>query len=75
MAKNAIAFDSSTRNTLISKLKSITGLDNPNNSVMQIKEWLKEQGILAESLDKKSVASLLETVPKNIKEVLEIRQN
>ncbi|SFE35101.1 DNA polymerase [Peptostreptococcus sp. D1] len=73
MAKNAIAFDSSTRHTLISKLKSITGLDNPN-SVMQMKEWLKEQGILAESLDKKSVASLLETVPKNIKEVLEIRQ-
>ena len=73
MAKNAIAFDASIRHILISKLKSITGLDNPN-SVMQMKEWLKEQGILAESLDKKSVASLLETVPKNIKEVLEIRQ-
>lgn len=73
MAKITIAFDSSTRNILISKLKSITGLDNPN-SVLQMKEWLKEQGILAESLDKKSVASLLETVPKNIKEVLEIRQ-
>lgn len=73
MAKNAISFDEKNRRIIIDKLKNITGIDNPN-SVVQMKEWLKKQDIITDSLDKKSVASLLETVPNNIKEVLEIRQ-
>lgn len=73
MAKNAISFDDKTRKIFVDKLQKITGVDNPN-SVVQMKEWLKEQGIVVESLDKKSVAGLLEVVPKYIKEVLKIRQ-
>lgn len=73
VAKNAISFDEKNRRIIIDKLKNITGIDNPN-SVVQMKEWLKKQDIITDSLDKKSVASLLETVPKDIKEVLLLRQ-
>lgn len=73
MAKNAINIDIKIKNILIDRLKDITKLDNPN-SVIQMKEWLKEKGVDTQSLDKKSVVKLLNTVSEDIAEVLLIRQ-
>ena len=71
--ENAVQIDALTKEKLTDRLKTLTGLENPN-SVAQMKAWLKEQGIEAESLDKKSVTALLANVPTPLKEVLELRQ-
>ena len=73
LVENAVQIDEITKNQLLDRMKSLTGLENPN-SVMQMKAWLKEQGVETESLDKKSVTALLANVPTPLKEVLELRQ-
>ena len=73
LVQNAIQIDEITKNQLMDRLKTLTGLENPN-SVAQMKAWLKEQGVETESLDKKSVTALLANVPALLKEVLELRQ-
>ena len=73
LVKKAVQIDALTKEKLTDRLKNLTGLENPN-SVAQMKAWLKEQGIEAESLDKKSVTALLAAVPVPLKEVLELRQ-
>lgn len=55
------------------KLKNLTGLENPN-SVAQMKEWLNERGVETDSLDKTTVASLMETVSEPLKGVLSLRK-
>ena len=54
-------------------LDALTALENPN-SVAQMKAWLKERGVEAESLDKKSVISLLKTARSPVSDVLALRQ-
>lgn len=49
IVSNAIAFDERSKTSLMSEMRNITGLDNPN-SVQQMKEWLSEQGVEMESL-------------------------
>ena len=71
--ENAVKIDAHTKEKLTDRLKTLTGLENPN-SVLQMKAWLKKQGVAAESLDKKTVAALLTNVPTLLKEVLELRQ-
>lgn len=71
--ENAVKIDAHTKEKLTDRLKTLTGLENPN-SVAQMKAWLKEQGVETESLDKKTVAALLAKVPALLKEVLELRQ-
>lgn len=73
VVKNAIGMDERARNVLTARLKELTGLENPN-SVMQMKDWLSGKGIETESLGKKQVAQLIEDVPKDMKEVLRLRQ-
>ena len=73
LVENAVQIDEITKNQLLDRMKSLTGLENPN-SVAQMKAWLKEQGVETESLDKKTVAALLANVPTPLKEVLELRQ-
>lgn len=73
LAEHAIRMDREVRAQTIRKLETITGLDNPN-SVIQLKDWLLEQNIETESLDKKSVNTLLESAKGNVREVLESRQ-
>ena len=53
-------------------MQKITGLDNPN-SVMQLKEYLSDNGLETDSLGKKDVTALLKTVPEGIAEVLSLR--
>ena len=71
--ENAVKIDAHTKEKLTDRLKTLTGLENPN-SVAQMKEWLKDHGVETESLDKKSVTALLATVPAPLKEVLVLRQ-
>ena len=73
LVKKAVQIDALTKEKLTDRLKNLTGLENPN-SVLQMKEWLKERGVETESLDKKAVAALLANVPAPLKEVLELRQ-
>ena len=73
LVENAVQIDALTKEKLTDRLKTLTGLENPN-SVAQMKAWLKERGVETESLDKKAVAVLLANVPAPLKEVLELRQ-
>jgi len=70
--ENAIKLDTLSRNDLMQQLKSITALDNPN-STSQMKKWLAENGISTDSLDKKAVATLIKTAPKELQFPLMLR--
>lgn len=71
--ESAIKLDLEVKTHLMSGLKHITGLENPN-SVLQMRSWLKEHGLEMESLGKKEVAKELKTVGKELAEVLRLRQ-
>lgn len=73
LVENAIDIDSKTKDYLMSRLVTLTGLENPN-SVQQMKTWLSDYGIETESLDKKAVKELLSDADKKVSEVLECRQ-
>ena len=70
---NAISFDERSKALLSAKMQELTALENPN-SVQQMKQWLSENGLEVDSLGKKEVASMLKTVPPQLAEVLELRQ-
>ena len=72
-AKQAIEMDGISRDSIMKQLCDITGLENPN-SVLQMKEWLAERGMETDTLDKKAVAALLKDAPKELAEVLTLRQ-
>ena len=69
----AIRIDELSKSSLTEELQSRTGLDNPN-SVMQMKEWLSDNGMAMESLGKKEVAAAIKGAPDDITEVLQLRQ-
>ena len=73
VVRNAIKIDELSRCTLLSEMKKLTDIDNPN-SVAQIKQWLCNNGIAVDSLEKKEVKELLKTVPRELGKVLELRQ-
>lgn len=73
MVKNAITMDGRSKAELSAAMKELTELENPN-SVQQMKQWLSENGIETDSLDKKAVAAMLEDVPEPLKTVLTLRQ-
>lgn len=61
------AIDISDKTTLILKntLQKLTNLENPN-SVIQLKNWLKEQGLEVEDLGKKSVQNIIKNAPSDL---------
>lgn len=72
MVENAIAFDEKSKASLMKSMQNITNLDNPN-SVVQMKQWLSENGIETESLGKKDVAGLIKETDGDITEALKLR--
>ena len=70
---NAIKIGDAAKENLTARFQEMTGLENPN-SVQQMKDWLKERGVVAESLEKKDVQELLKKVSPEIREVLLLRQ-
>lgn len=73
LVRNAIQIGDAAKENLTAQLQEMTGLENPN-SVQQMKDWLKERGVVAESLEKKDVQELLKTASPEIREVLLLRQ-
>ena len=75
MVENAITLDEISKDRLSDAMKDITELDNPN-SVAQMKQWLSDQGVEAESLGKKDVAKMIadDDIDEDITEALKLRQ-
>lgn len=71
--EQAIKIDTQTKVYLRSKMQEQTGLENPN-SVVQMKSWLSDNGVQAESLDKKAVKELISDSDDHIADVLSYRQ-
>lgn len=72
VVENAICMDERSKAELSDKMKRCTSLENPN-SVMQLKVWLSEHGMEADSLGKKAVVSMLKDAPADLRKVLELR--
>lgn len=72
LVKNAIAFDERSKASLTHIMQQITNLDNPN-SIVQMKQWLSENGIEAESLGKKDVKNLLGETDGSVRQALALR--
>ena len=73
MVRNAIAIDGRSKAELSAAMKELTGLENPN-SVQQMKQWLSENGVETDSLDKKAVAELMKDAEEPLRKVLARRQ-
>lgn len=72
VVKNAIAFDEKSKSELMISMQNITNLDNPN-SVVQMKQWLSDHGIEAESLGKKDVAAMIKNTDGDVAIALKLR--
>ena len=72
VVKNAIAFDEKSKSELMISMQNITNLDNPN-SVVQMKQWLSDHGIEAESLGKKDVAAMIKNTDGTVATALKLR--
>lgn len=73
LVRQAIYMDARSREELITAMKEFTQLENPN-SVQQMKEWLAENGLMTESLDKKAIAELMKSAPPELCRVISLRQ-
>lgn len=73
LAEKAIQLDTEVKESAIAKMKELTQCENPN-SVMQLKAWLEEKGIKAESLGKEVIEDLKVHAPPEVREVLLLRQ-
>ncbi|HEY9059196.1 MAG TPA: DNA polymerase [Pseudobacteroides sp.] len=71
--KQAIAIDDYSNKKLTALMQEATNLDNPN-SVLQMKNWLADNGLETDTLGKKAVAEMIKTAPEQLGEVLELRQ-
>lgn len=72
VVENAIAFDEKSKSELMISMQNITNLDNPN-SVVQMKQWLSDHGIEAESLGKKDVAAMIKNTDGTVATALKLR--
>lgn len=73
LARQAVALDAQSRESLMAALKERTGLENPN-SVIQMLDWLEQHGLKTDSLGKKNVQELLKTAQEPLRSVLLLRQ-
>lgn len=74
LVEAAVAVDAEAREKNTAELRRLTGLENPN-SVSQLREWLEGVGLGVDSLNKATIAELLQTTPDaRICRVLTLRQ-
>lgn len=73
LVTNAIRCDEQFKRTHMEQARSVTGLDNPNSPV-QLKAWLTEKGVEADSLSKAAVAEMLEKADGEVELALSLRQ-
>ena len=72
LAGQAVKLNSIQTAVAVEQAYMITGLENPN-SVTQLKQWLKENGVEIESLSKKAVKSLADETDGDVSEMLKLR--
>lgn len=72
LVQQAIRIDELSKASLTSEMIKRTGLDNPN-SVVQLKSYLMQNGIDADTIGKKEVAAMIKEAPADIAEVLSLR--
>ena len=75
LISGALTIDGISTQELTGEAVGITGLTNPN-STSQLLQWLAEQGVQLDNLQKATVEETLtrETLPKNVRRILEVRQ-
>ncbi len=72
LVENAIRLDTESKQHLKKKMKSITGLANPQ-SVQQMQNWLRRNGVQLDSLGKKEIAGRLSSIDEPMRSVLLLR--
>lgn len=72
LVHQAISCEKLHKEIVIKRAYELTGLENPN-SVSQIKGWLGQNGVEAESLSKKAVAEMIEESDGEVEELLRLR--
>ena len=72
MVAQALRIDELSKADLTARMQKRTGLDNPN-SVVQMKDYLTQNGMEVDSLGKKDVAAMIKTAPEDLAEVLSLR--
>lgn len=73
VVEQAIKMDEYSKKELSEEMKKLTNLDNPN-SVVQMKQWLSDNGVETDTLCKKAVAEMLKDAPQELADVLTLRQ-
>lgn len=72
LVRQAVRCERLHKEVVTERAYELTGLENPN-SVAQLKGWLGENGVEAESLSKKAVAELIEGADGEVEELLRLR--
>jgi DNA polymerase len=73
LVSRAIRCDEQFKLSHLEQARSVTGLENPN-SPAQLKAWLAENGVEAESISKEAVARMLEGADSEVELALTLRQ-
>ena len=72
LVEQAIACERLHKEVVTKRAYELTGLENPN-SVVQLKGWLGDKGMEAESLSKKAVADMIAETDGEVEELLRLR--
>ncbi len=72
LVRQAVVCERLHKEVVMRRAYELTGLENPN-SVAQLKGWLGENGVEAESLSRKAVAELIEESDGEVEELLRLR--
>ena len=72
MVSQALRIDELSKSDLTARMRQKTGLENPG-SVVQMKNYLAENGMEVDTLGKKDVAAMIKAAPENLAEVLALR--
>ena len=73
MVRQAILCDEEFKHAHMEQARNVTGLENPNSPV-QLKAWLAEKGMDADSLSKAAVLQMLEKAEGEVELALSLRQ-
>ena len=72
LVRNAVSCERLHKEVVTKRAYELTGLENPN-SVAQLKGWLRDMGMEAESLSKKAVAEMIAETDGEVEELLRLR--
>ena len=72
LVRNAVSCERLHKEVVTKRAYELTGLENPN-SVAQLKGWLGDMGMEAESLSRKAVAEMIAETDGEVEELLRLR--